>query len=262
MDHSLDPLSKQGYECRQLNVQAGKRKLTPVIVSPPEDKLSEAPVLLVMLGTEPKVNLLERPFCIPVEIFLQKGHRVVSLAMLGKDSVVPIRNAVAHAIENKGGDPFDVFVKEIGVLLDYCIEHRWASPGRIVVAGTSRYAYSALRLLADDARVVAGAGYAPVTDWRDLSEFGDICDRKEVADLRLSRFAAQLAGKHVFLAIGNHDERVNTRSCCQLFLDLDAANRLRGDEGTLVDFYCTADPDHTCADESYVRGSAFLLKGY
>jgi hypothetical protein len=92
-----------------------------------------------------------------------------------------------------------------------------------------------------------------------LIEFRNHRHRNVIADLRLACFAKQLAGKKVYLCIGNHDERVSTLSCCRLFLELSAANQNRGFDGTFVDFFCTSDEGHTCSDEWYRRGSEILL---
>jgi hypothetical protein len=113
--------------------------------------------------------------------------------------------------------------------------------------------------MAGDKRIAGGAAFAPVTDWRDLTEFKDLRDRQDVADLRLSGFADKLTGRGIYLAIGNHDHRVNTASCCQFFVALNQANSAHGFDQSCVDFYCTDDPNHTCCDDWRRRGSQFLL---
>ena len=141
----------------------------------------------------------------------------------------------------------------------HCVDQKWAKPGRTVVVGNSRCAYMAFRLMAADDQLNIGGGFAPVTDWRDLSEIHDKRERKEIADLRLSLFADKLAGKKIYLSISSHDERVSTLSCCQLFLDLNAANQKKGFDRTLVDFFVTPDIGHTCGVEWYERGIKILL---
>jgi len=68
-----------------------------------------------------------------------------------------------------------------------------------------------------------------------------------------------LAGKKIYLAISYHDDRVSTKSCCQLFLDLCAANEKSNFNESFVDFIVTPDQGHTCGDEWYDLGSKILL---
>ncbi len=91
-----------------------------------------------------------------------------------------------HALRNtlvEGGvNPFAVFAADAAAVIDTCLRREVAALGRIAVSGTSRGGYLALYLLAHEARVTAAAGFAPVTDWRVLSEFsadvgvGRLCD--------------------------------------------------------------------------------------
>ena len=142
----------------------------------------------------------------------------------------------------------------------HCIAQGLAAPGRIAVCGTSRGGYMALRLLAADDRIAVGAGFAPVTDWRDLSEFEQDRTRDDVAALRLSDHAEALASRAVFMAISNHDERVNTASCCRLYLDILKARYRNGRDANGLDFYCTGDPGHSCDAAWYRKGATFLLE--
>ena len=79
-------------------------------------------------------------------------------------------SGLRHAFIN-GKDPFTMFIEEAKTVIDFCIDHEFASLGNIAVCGTSRAGYLALRLLGEDNRIAAAAAFAPVTDWRYLEEF-------------------------------------------------------------------------------------------
>ena len=229
------------------------RAVKGIIASPPKDKLAPDPALLLSIGG-PATHLLP-PNDQPAKYFWSRGHRVVSFDF----EIMPWDLNEFREIILKGPDPIAEFITQAKAVLDYCIQQKWARQDRIVVTGISRFGYLGFRLMAADERLKIGAAFAPVTDWRDLSEFHNCVDRKEVIDLQLARFAPQLAGKKLYLSIGNHDERVNTLNCCRFFLDLNTENEKRGLGASLVDFLVTADVGHTCGDESFERGLETVL---
>lgn len=250
-------------EREAIEMDVAGRAVRGELLSPPPDRLAERTGLLLAFSGAYAKTLNQKPYNLAVRHFLDRGHRALSLDMPNHGSredkygegILGIRNAFVH-----GHKRFTQFVKEGTSVLDQLIDRGIATSGRIAVSGTSRGGYAALRLLAGDIRIVAGAGFAPVTDWRFLSEFADDVGRDDVAVLRLHCFTHDMAGRAVFLAIGHDDRRVNTASCCQLYLDLLMANIAQGQEYPAVDFYCTTDEGHTCSEEWYERGAAFLLK--
>jgi hypothetical protein len=253
-DDPYAPLKARGIECVDFSVAVRGFRVPAIIASPPKDKLDPNPVLLLTIGG-PSSHLVP-PNQQPAEYFLQRGHRAVSFPV----GSMPGDLEKLRDMALQGQDPFGEFVEIAQAVLKHCVDQGWAKPDRIVVTGISRYAYLAFRLMAADERLKIGGGFAPVTDWRDLREFSDQRDRKDIADLRLSMYADKLAGRKIFLVIGSHDERVSTRSCCQFFLDLNDVNKRRGFGPDLVDLYVTPDPDHRCGDEWFERGMEILLK--
>lgn len=246
-----------------IELQVAGRLVGGELLSPPTGRLAARPALLVAFSGSYAQTLNEAPYNLAGRHFLDRGHRVLSLDMPNHGSredkygqgIVGIHNAFVH-----GHKRFTQFVKEGTAVLDHLIDRGLATAGRIAVAGTSRGGYAAMRLLAGDIRVVAAAGFAPVTDWRFLSEFAADAQRDDVAVLRLHCFVREMTGRGVFMAIGHDDRRVNTASCCQLYLDLLMANIAEGHEHPPIEFFCTADEGHSCADEWNERGAAFLLK--
>ena len=253
LDGKYAPLIELGLEIVEFTAPVGDRRVKATIASPPPRELHSDPVLLLTVGG-PNSHILP-PNTLPAEFFWKQGHRVVSFEVGSMPGSLELYRDTVLA----GPDPTLTFIAEARAVLKEGVDQKWARPGRIVVTGISRYAYLAMRLMAADDTLRVGGGFAPVTDWRDLSEFHDQREMDVVADMRLSLFADSLTGKKIYLAIGNHDERVNTLSCVQFFLDLNAANKKRGFEETLVDLFVTPDVGHTCGDEWYLRGLEILL---
>ena len=106
-------------------------------------------------------------------------------------------------------------------------------------------------------RLGAAAVIAPVTDWRDLTEFAAEMSQQELADTRLARWAAALAGKRIFMVIGDSDRRVSTLSCCRFFLDLQEAKAGLSRPDSPVEFHTVrmAEPGHTVDDAWRQRGA-------
>ncbi len=245
------------------SLAVGERTLGVTIVSPPPDKLAAAPILLLTFAGTRGLSLFEEPYCLAARCFLEQGHRVASFDLPGHgtrvndfgEGIIGLRNAFVA-----GRNPFAMFVEDGKAVIDECIKRGWARPGRIMVAGTSRGGYCALRLLAEDERIAGGAGFAPVTDWRYLSEFAQDRERRDVAQLRLVRFVEGLVGKRVFLAIGGQDDRVSTASCRHLYRAVRRADIRAGYNESLVAFHITEDVGHTMGDVWYQRGAQFLLQ--
>ena len=248
------------YHVSERSLPTGSREVTARLHTP--HRLADHPALLLSFAGDRLTSLTVEPYCLAAMAFLAKGHRVMSIDLPNHgdrvdafgEGITGFRNAFIA-----GTDPFALFVADGKAATDTAIALGIAEPGRIVVCGTSRGGYMALRLLAAEARIVAGAGFAPVTDWRDLNEFAADREQADVADLSLSRFADAFRDKAVFLAIGNHDERVNTARCTRFYLDVYQDRISAEKDGRDIDFYCTTDAGHTCSREWYFRGANFLL---
>ncbi|MCC6423304.1 MAG: prolyl oligopeptidase family serine peptidase [Phycisphaerales bacterium] len=247
------PLVARGLVLREFQATLGDRTIPAIIALPPQERLHANPVLLLTIGGA--LTHFVPPNQQPAEYFWAQGHPVVSF------NTQTMPGDLSELCQNilKAADPFEIFIQEARAVLDHCIAEGWTKPDRIVVSGISRYGYLAFRLMAADQRLKIGAGFSLVTDWRDLSEFANHRDMKRIADLRLSLFANQLVGKHIYMAIGSHDERVSTLSACRFFLDLNEANQKRGLGPELIDFHVTPDIGHTCGNEWYQRGMEILL---
>jgi dienelactone hydrolase len=244
-------------------VQIGGETLNYMLRRPESRHIHADPQLLITIGADWKTHLWTVPYRATADGYLANGHYALTfdIPCHGErtgpfgEGIDGFRNAWLA-----GDDPFERFVREAMAVIDDCIRLGFARPGGIAVCGASRGAYMALRLLAADARVVRAAAFAPVTDWRNLREFGPIRDSEEVEALKLHRYIERLAGKPIFMSIGNRDERVGTWSCCKLYTELVEHNVQCGYPESLVEFYCTDDPGHTMGSHWYDLGTKFLLQ--
>jgi dienelactone hydrolase len=111
---------------------------------------------------------------------------------------------------SKGEDPIAPFTRDASAVLDYLIKEGLTDPARVAVCGTSRGGFAALHFAAAEPRVRCAAAFAPVTDLLALREFTGQEKNQPTNDLALRHLAEKLAGRPIWLCIGNHDERVDT----------------------------------------------------
>lgn len=109
-----------------------------------------------------------------------------------------------------GEDIVAPFLQKVSAVLDFLIANGTADPARIGVYGISRGGFLALYFTATDPRVKWCAAFAPVTSLLALEEFRGLNANAMVRSLGLDRIAPRLAGRPVWIAIGNNDDRVGT----------------------------------------------------
>jgi dipeptidyl aminopeptidase/acylaminoacyl peptidase len=110
----------------------------------------------------------------------------------------------------KGDDLVAAFTKKSTEVLDYLIKEDYTAPDRVAVCGTSRGGFMALHWTAADPRVGCAVAFAPVSDLLVLTEFRGMDKHAGTRSLALIEHARKLAGRPVWLCIGNNDERVGT----------------------------------------------------
>ena len=114
-----------------------------------------------------------------------------------------------HRIEQED-DPIAAFTAKARSVLDVLIKDGVTDPDRVAVGGTSRGGFLAYHFAASDPRVKAAAGISPVTRLTALREFSMTSQREKAEQLDVARLAPKLAGRAIWLSIGNNDARVNT----------------------------------------------------
>jgi dienelactone hydrolase len=181
---------------------------------------SPAPVLFILGSTVDGV--------LSNEYFRQAGNRLarehgwlcVSLDLpyhgkMQKKNEPQELDGWAYAAKKKEDFVFinNVRMKEI---LDFLIIKGFADPEKINVCGTSRGGYLAYQFAAYEPRIKAAAGFAPVTSLLALREFKGIKPEDLLPAFSLDNMAEALAGKAVWMAIGDRDERVGTDYAVEL----------------------------------------------
>ena len=220
-------------------------------------------MVLMTFAMDRHTSLDMHPYNVARNLFLMNGHRVMSFDLPNHgervnefgEGITGWRNALMQGV-----DPFIMFIEEGSAAIDMMIEAGLARGGNIVVEGTSRQGYMAMRLLAADLRVSAASLYCPVTDWRELQEFEQDAQLDRIAALQLTHYCSGAEGKPLYIAIGNHDLRVSTISCCKFHLHVTEHYRSRGYDSNFIDFYCTDDPGHSVDDLWRTKGAEFLLQ--
>lgn len=104
----------------------------------------------------------------------------------------------------------DEFNARATAVLDEMIQQKLTDPNRVAACGTSRGGFIAYHFAAAEPRVKAVAGISPVTRLTALREFSVTTHREQAEGLNAANLAPRLAGRAVWLSIGNNDARVNT----------------------------------------------------
>lgn len=191
-----------------------------------------APLLLHFGGTI--TDALTNPdFCRVADLLVARGWRAVSVDLPVHGSEVREgetewdMNAWRTRLE-AGEDLIGDLVRRSTAVLDYCIAQGIADPQRIATAGPSRGGYSALHVAAADGRPRWVGAIAPLTRLTLIREFISAEYLAAARALDVHHLVGRLAGKSVWLCIGNDDRRVGTDSAIEFTRLLVEAKRSRG----------------------------------
>ena len=150
--------------------------------------------------------------------------------------------------------------KRLSAILDYLIKQGHTDPQKIAICGTSRGGYLALQFAAYDSRVKAVAAFAPVTDLAALREFQGIEKNAIVQSLALSNQAENLAGRPVWIVIGDRDKRVGTDHAISLARRITNAS-LAKKMDSKVEFHVIAEPlGHTVPKGSAGQAAKWISR--
>jgi dienelactone hydrolase len=155
------------------------------------------------------------------EEFNQAGHLLAKHGYLGVALDLPCHGQDVKPQESSGlsgwqarlekGDALvPGFVAQASAVLDYLVKENYTDPQRIAAIGTSRGGFIALHFAAAEPRVRCIAAFAPVTNLLALREFAGMEKHPATRALNLINSADKLAGRPIWICIGNNDERVNT----------------------------------------------------
>ncbi|HSI64070.1 MAG TPA: alpha/beta fold hydrolase [Candidatus Saccharimonadia bacterium] len=101
-------------------------------------------------------------------------------------------------------------VKRFSAVLDELVETKVTDPTKIAACGTSRGGFMALHFAAADPRVGCVVTFGQLTDMTVLREFQGITPREMADQLALQHYTKRLAGRAIWMVIGDRDERVGT----------------------------------------------------
>ncbi len=247
----------------EFDVATDAAPLTCTLASPAPENMAPDPALLLAFGSARQIIMGADPHSTPAELFVQAGHRALGFDLPNHGDLI---NEHGEGIKGMcaaflaGDDPFVRFVANGKKVIDACLEKGLARPGKIFICGGSRGGYCALRLGAADLRINGMAGFAPVTDWRLLSEFSAVTERPDVAALALYHWAEDLADRPLYMAIGNHDHRVGTHACVALAQRLFELENPARKGTSAVEIHVVHSSGHALPEEWGREGARFLLR--
>jgi dienelactone hydrolase len=161
----------------------------------------------------------------------------------------------------RGTDFMKLYVESCRDVLEYLIAEGFTDPQRVAVQGISRGGFCALHFAAAEPRIKAVVGISPVTDPLALQEFAGVTPA-QVAHISLDQHLETLAGRAVWISIGNTDERVSTDDCIGFTRRLIATTRKLRPELTLIPVHLTVSTSlgHRAPDDAYPAAAAYLLR--
>jgi dienelactone hydrolase len=209
---------------------------------------------------------------------LTSGDYVKCGQLLAKDGFLCVSLDVpCHGMDQRAGEPNGLkgwrarldknenfaaeFVKKASEVLDYLIREGYTDPKRVAVAGTSRGGFMALHFAAAEPRVRAAVAFAPVTDLPVLTEFKGLENHALTQSIAASTLAETLAGRPIWICIGNHDQRVGTDHCIAFTRKVVAAS-IAGGKPAPIEIHVVQSEGHgihgTAHDEAAVWLAAKL----
>jgi dienelactone hydrolase len=184
-----------------------------------------------------------------------------------------------HGVDTKPGEPPQLrgwrtrvekgeklvgdFTARATAVLDHLIKEGYTDAGRVAACGTSRGGFLAFHFMAAEPRIKAAAGFSPVTNLLALSEFARLEKLEAAQALALTTVAPKLAGRPIWVSIGNHDQRVSTDDAIAFTRQVVAAS-LAGAKDPKprvpVELLVGASPGHGIIDNAHELAAAWLIR--
>ncbi len=148
-------------------------------------------------------------------------------------------------------------------VLDHLIAEGVTDPQQVAVQGVSRGGFCALHFAAREPRIKAVVGISPVSNPLALKEFAGVT-AEQVAYISLDQVLEPLAGRTVWISIGNTDDRVSTDDCITFSRRLVATTRKLNPQLTLIPVHLRVgvSAGHRSPDDAYALAADFLLKTF
>lgn len=148
-------------------------------------------------------------------------------------------------------------------VLDHLIAEGVTDPQQVAVQGVSRGGFCALHFAAREPRIKAVVGISPVTNPLALKEFAGVT-AEQVAGISLDQVLEPLAGRTVWISIGNADDRVSTDDCITFSRRLVATTQKLNPQMNLfpVQLHVGMSAGHRSPDNAYRAAADFLLQTF
>jgi len=226
-----------------------------------EKPTAPAPTLIILAGTT-EGTLGEDYYRRAGNLLAEKGFLCVSIDLpchgTEQRSNEPAQLSGWRYRAEHGEDFVAEFCQRLSGVLDDLIAQGYSDPERIAICGTSRGGYMSLQFAAHEPRIRCVAAYSPVTDLAALREFQGAEANELVQSLDVRKQAGNLAGRPVWIIIGDQDERVSTDSAIDLARRITRASLARK-LTSQVDLHVIAEPRGHTTPNGAVEGSAAWL---
>lgn len=217
---------------------------------------------LFMFAFDADTTLSNKDYDQICRLLSQQGYLCVSLDLPchGED----VREGEPQQLEGwaaraqRGEDFVRPFVSGASEVLDYLIDQGYTHAQRVAACGVSRGGFMAYQFAAADARVRCAAGFAPVTDLKQLREFSSCEVDAVVRRISLSAAAEKLADKAIWLCIGNNDERVGTDAAIAFAREV-AQSAVRAGMPARVDLHVMVSDGHATPSQAHSMAADWIL---
>ena len=228
-----------------------------------EKGATPAPALFVFATTAEQTLTDPNFYKMASQVRAERGALLVSIDVPGhgSDRRAGERDGIWawRSRAEQGEDVAAKFTASVTAVLDHLIAKGYVDPARVAVSGTSRGGFMALQAAAADARFRWVVAFAPVTDLTVLLEFKGMESEALTQRLSVINLAGKLAGRSIWMCIGNNDDRVGTEQAIALTRRVVAESVKEGLKAD-VELHVQSSKGHTIAPESHPHAAAWLLE--
>ena len=108
----------------------------------------------------------------------------------------------------RGVDYFSRIEARMAAAIEGALSRGWATPGRVVLMGSSRHAFVSLLSMARNPDVSAGVAHQPVVHWPRMKEFHGMEGNPVVMRHSLYDLVDRFAPRPLYIQTGYADQRV------------------------------------------------------
>ena len=112
------------------------------------------------------------------------------------------------AMATRGVDYFSRIEARMAAAIDGALSREWATPGRVVLMGSSRHGFVTIEAMARNPDVSAGVAHQPVVHWPRMREFQGMDGNPVVMRHSLYDLVDRLAPRPLYIQTGYSDMRV------------------------------------------------------